>query len=162
MRLTAAVAALLFGALATHSANAQTATYKVILTNYATYPIYGDYDPPTTTNGMPGVWFTGGIIGQNGGQQTATLLTITPAMTNGISTFYSGTTDSAPAPYYVAEYECSFTIYPGSVSSSGCTAPNIVPAVTHSISGTNPRCPKPTAVPKGTCNYEIPVSFYSK
>lgn len=61
MQLTAAVAALLFGSFVAHSAKAQQATYTVTLTNNATYPIFGDYDAPTTTGGMPGIWFSGGL-----------------------------------------------------------------------------------------------------
>ena len=163
MQLTAAVAALLFGSFVAHSAKAQQATYTVTLTNNATYPIFGDYDAPTTTGGMPGIWFSGGLIGQNGGQRTATPITVTPAMASGTSTFFSGTTASAPAPFYVAEYECKYTITPGTIATNACTAPNVVPAVTYGISG-EPSCPNSSVSvsppgPSQSCQYQINILF---
>ncbi|MGA8171990.1 MAG: hypothetical protein WB816_14315 [Methylocystis sp.] len=159
MRYAATFAALLLGFVATHSANAQTATYTVKLTNQAPFPIYGTYDPPTTTGGMPEVWFPIGATAANGGQSTATPLTITPAMSGGISIFYSGTTDVAPAPYYEHEYECKFTITPGTVATNACTAPTVTPAQTYGLSGTKPKCTAAQPIQQSTCNYLLQITF---
>jgi predicted enzyme related to lactoylglutathione lyase len=57
MRAAIAFFAILLGLNFTNPANAQSANYTVTLKNNATYPMYGEYDTPTTTGGMSQIWF---------------------------------------------------------------------------------------------------------
>src|SRR6266702_2694668 len=140
MKLFFGLLAMLLGINFAQSADAQTATYNITLQNSAPFVIYGDYDPPVTTGGMPGVWFPAGSIGPNGGTSNAQI-TVPAGLSAPSSTFYSGTTDVAPRPYYSHEYECKFTITPGDIgANNACTAPNVTPAVTYGLGTGKPSC----------------------
>ncbi len=119
----AIILAALLGLSLAQAANAQQATYKVTIQNNAPFPIYGNYDPSTTTGGMAAVYFSSGSIAANGGTKSTTIA-VPAGLSAPSSTFYPGTTDVAPAPYYMHEYECKFTITPGVIgANNACTAP---------------------------------------
>lgn len=106
---------------------------------------------------MNPVYFpSGGIAAKTGTSQV--IISVPVGLSGATSTWYSGTTDVAPAPFYFTEYECKYTIYAGTVTNNTCSAPTVTANQSHALSGTKPQC-SAQVVPNSACNYTINATF---